>query len=62
MEEVGVKKASCSVQRRGSRHNPGVIVSFTGHSLGGGLARCAEMQARSRLTTSKPPADTEFSP
>ena len=38
MEEVGVKKASCSVQRRGSRHNPGVIVSFTGHSLGGGLA------------------------
>ena len=42
--------------------NPDASISFTGHSLGGGLARCAEMQARSRLTTSKPPADTEFSP
>ena len=42
--------------------NPDASISITGHSLGGGLARCAEMQARSRLTTSKPPADTEFSP
>ena len=38
IEEVSVKKASRPVQERGSRHNLGAVISFTGHSLGDGLA------------------------